>query len=338
MNDVVKALFQQLADVSLIEREAFYEERQVPASVRTEVESLLTFDDTTTDAVGAVVDSVAEQLSNSQPPVPHNGICGPYRLLRLLGKGGMGDVYLAERADGEVEQQVAIKFLRTGSLLPSLRSRFLRERQILAGLNHPGIARLLDVGHKGGHPYLVMEYVPGARIDLYVTGRESREILELFLKVCDAVSYAHRNLVIHRDLKPSNIVIDGNGQPKLLDFGIAKILDSPEDTRTVDRMLTPDYASPEQLRGDPQTTATDIYSLGAVLYKLLAGRGPRESTPRAHAAAGKQKQTEFIPPTQLNSDIPRDVDHIIRKALRVEQDERYASADALADDVRAILE
>jgi serine/threonine protein kinase len=251
----------------------------------------------------------------------------------------MGDVYLAERADGEVQQRVAIKFLRTGSLLPSLRSRFLRERQILAGLNHPGIARLLDVGHKDGQPYLVMEYVPGARIDQYAAGRELREIFELFLKVCDAVSYAHRNLVIHRDLKPSNIVIDENGQPKLLDFGIAKILDSPEDTRTIDRMLTPDYASPEQLRGDPQTTATDIYSLGAVLYNLLTGRVPHEIASRAHiVAGGKQRERRFIPPTQLNTDIPHDVDHILRKALREEPDERYVSADALAGDVRAILE
>lgn len=171
-------------------------------------------------------------------------MCGPYRLVRLLGKGGMGDVYLAERADGEVEHQVAIKFLRSGSLLPSLRSRFLRERQILAGFNHPGIARLLDVGHKNGHPYLVMEYVPGDCIDQYAAAQKPPEILKLFLKICEAVSYAHRNLVIHRDLKPSNIIIDGNGQPQLLDFGIAKILAAPEDTRTVERMLTPDYAVP----------------------------------------------------------------------------------------------
>ena len=157
MNDAVKTLFQQLADVSPVARKAFYEKQGVPAAVRAEVESLLTFDDASVDAVGVVVGSVAEQLSNSQSPGMQDGMCGPYRLVRLLGKGGMGDVYLAERADGEVEHQAAIKFLRGGSLLPSLRSRFLRERQILAGLNHPGIARLLDVGHKNGHPYLVME-------------------------------------------------------------------------------------------------------------------------------------------------------------------------------------
>src|SRR5262249_12558645 len=139
------------------------------------------------------------------------------------------------------------------------------------------------------------------------------------------VSYAHRNLVIHRDLKPSNIIIDANGQPKLLDFGIAKILDAPEDTPTLDRMLTPDYASPEQLRGDPQTTATDIYSLGAVLYKLLT-------------ATARPKQSGFIPPTQVNPEIPPDVDYVLRKALREKPDERYSSADAFADDVRAILE
>jgi tetratricopeptide (TPR) repeat protein/predicted Ser/Thr protein kinase len=339
MNDAVKALFQQLADVSPVERKNYYEKQGVSAVVRAEVESLLTFDDASVDAVGAVVGSVAEQLSNSHSPDMQDVMCGPYRLVRLLGKGGMGDVYLAERADGEVEHQAAIKFLRGGSLLPSLRSRFLRERQILAGLNHPGIARLLDVGHKNGHPYLVMEYVPGARIDQYAAGRNSRGVLELFLKVCEAVSYAHRNLVIHRDLKPSNIVIDGNGQPKLLDFGIAKILDAPEDTRTLDRMLTPDYASPEQLRGDPQTTATDIYSLGAVLYKLLTGRGPRETFVREEAdIAVKPNEGGFVPPTQLNAEIPGDVNHILRKALREEPNERYSSADAFADDVRAILE
>jgi serine/threonine protein kinase len=199
MNDAVKTLFQQLADVSPGERELFYEKQSVSAEMREEVESLLSFDDETADSMGAVVGSVAEQLSNSNSPALRNGMCGPYRLVRLLGKGGMGDVYLAERADGEVEHKAAIKFLRGGSLLPSLRSRFLRERQILAGLNHPGIARLLDVGHKNGHPYLVMEYVPGARIDEYAAQHEPLEILELFLKVCEAVSYAHRNLVIHRD-------------------------------------------------------------------------------------------------------------------------------------------
>jgi tetratricopeptide (TPR) repeat protein/predicted Ser/Thr protein kinase len=324
MNDTVKALFQQLADASRVEREIFYEQQRVSAAVRAEVESLLSFDDEESDDVGALVGSVAEQFSQSNAPGMDDRMCGPYRLVRLLGKGGMGDVYLAERADGEVEHKVAIKFLRGGSLLPSLRSRFLRERQILAGLNHPGIARLMDVGHKDGHPYLVMEYVSGARIDEYVAGREPSDILELFQKVCEAVSYAHRNLVIHRDLKPSNIIIDENGQPKLLDFGIAKILDAPEDTPTLDRMLTPDYASPEQVRGDPQTTATDIYSLGAVLYKLLTGRGPRES--------------KLVPPSNVNPAIPQDVDYVLRKALREEPDERYASADAFADDVRAILE
>src|SRR5262249_19884036 len=145
--------------------------------------------------------------------------------VQLLGNGGMGAVYLAERADGELEQRVAIKFLRIGADLPSFRGRFLRERQILASLNHAGIARLLDAGHSAGQPYLVMEYVDGTRIDQYVSGLDTREIIRLFLQVCEAVSHAHRNLIIHRDLKPSNILVDAAGQPKLLDFGIAKIMD-----------------------------------------------------------------------------------------------------------------
>src|SRR5262245_47884260 len=187
-------------------------------------------------------------MLQSSAPFEEGARCGPYRLVRQLGSGGLGTVYLAERADGELEQLVAIKFLRAGEDLPSFRERFLRERQILASLNHPGIARLLDAGHENGHPYLVMEYVNGTRIDQFAAGLDTPRILELFLEVCEAVAYAHRNLIIHRDLKPSNILIDASGKPKLLDFGIAKILDAPEQTRTQDRLLTPEYASPEQRR------------------------------------------------------------------------------------------
>ena len=337
MKDEIRVLFRQVADLSPAEREVFFHEKQVSSTVRHELESLLAFDEKTADSVDVVVRSVTESLAKSQPQIALDERCGAYRLTALIGKGGMGEVYLAERADGEVAQQAAIKFLRDGSFLPSLRTRFLRERQILAGLSHPGIARLFDVGHKDGRPYLIMEYVPGVRIDQFAEGLEPRRILELFLKVCDAASYAHRNLVIHRDLKPSNIMVDASGQPKLLDFGIAKILDDGEETRTIDRMLTPDYASPEQLRGDPQTTATDIYSLGGVLYKLLTGHSPRQVlTERADKA--QARRGEFLPPSQVNPAVARDVDYILRKALREESDERYVSADALADDVRAVLE
>jgi serine/threonine protein kinase/tetratricopeptide (TPR) repeat protein len=309
MSENLKVLFQEVVELPAEQREIFYAQRHVSEATRAELESLLTFDETPIDALSEVVGSAAEEFLRFKAPVTQDGMCGPYRLVQLLGNGGMGAVYLAERADGEVEQQVAIKFLRAGSDLPSFRARFLKERQILASLNHAGIARLLDAGHSSGQPYLVMEYVDGIRIDQYVAGQETAEILELFLRVCDAVSYAHRNLIIHRDLKPSNVLVDAAGQPKLLDFGIAKILDAPEETRTLDRLLTPEYSSPEQLRGEAQATSTDIYSLGAVLSKLLTGQR-----------------------------LPTDLQFILGKAKRKEPEERYATVDAFADDVRAYLE
>jgi serine/threonine protein kinase len=199
--------------------------------------------------------------------------CGPYRLVRLLGSGGMGEVYLAERSDGEIQQKVAVKVLRAGANRHAWCDRFLKERQLLASLNHPSIARVIDAGHSaGGQPYLVMEYVDGLPIDVYADGRDLRDQLMLLLRVCDRVSHAHRQLIIHRDLKPSNILVDASGQPKLLDFGIAKMLDETGDaTRTVERLLTPNYASPEQINGANQTTATDVYSLGACFIQAVNG-------------------------------------------------------------------
>jgi serine/threonine protein kinase len=319
MNEDLKVLFTELADLSSSQREAFYAQRHVPAAARAELESLLSFDEYFNDSFGGIVGSAADEFLRSTP-VSEDGRCGPYRLGPSIGNGGMGAVYLADRVDGELEQRVAIKFLRTGADLPSFRQRFLRERQILASLNHPGIARLLDAGHTGGHPYLVMEYVDGTRIDEYVSGLDTHDILTVFLRVCEAVSYAHRNLIIHRDLKPSNILIDSAGQPKLLDFGIAKILDAPEETRTTDRLLTPEYASPEQVRGEAQATTTDVYSLGAVLYRLLTGQSP-------HAPAPAQAQQ-----------LPKDLEFIVGKAMRNEKEERYPSVEALSEDVLAFLE
>ena len=253
----------------------------------------------------------------------------------------MGTVYLAERHDGEIEQKVAIKLLRADADRPTWRERFLRERQLLAYLNHPSIARLLDAGHtKDGRPYLVMEHVEGVTIEEYAASLDLQSKLELFLLVCDGVAHAHRHLIIHRDLKPSNILVDASGHPKLLDFGIAKLLDVTADaTGTIDRLLTPTYASPEQLRGDVQTTATDVYSLGAVLYRLLTGRSPRELT--SDPVAWNQQITrdgDITAPTQLNPTLPRDIDYILRKALRHEPSERYGSVDAFRDDICAVLE
>jgi serine/threonine-protein kinase len=268
-------------------------------------------------------------------------LCGQYLLGDLLGHGGMGSVYLAKRIDGELSQEVAVKLLRPGTANPSLRQRFLGERQILAALSHPHIAKLLDAGHRDdGQPYLVMDHVRGNPIDIYAQGLSTRHKVALFLKVCSAVAYLHRNLVVHRDLKPGNILVTEDGDPKLLDFGIAKMLDwSADSTATGMRMLTPDYASPEQVAGGAISTATDIYSLGAVLYKLLTGATPHwhEGGERAGAAL-LIAQGAIAPPSRLVPELKGDLDMILLKALRTEPQDRYSSVDAMADDLRAYLE
>lgn len=284
-----------------------------------------------------------EQSPSSGPagPAAQGGTIGSYRLLAVIGEGGMGTVWLAERSDGEFQQKVAIKLLRPGADRPSLKHRFLKERQFLANLNHASVARLLDAGETNdGRPYLIMEYVDGVPIDVYTAPLDTSDCITLFLKVCEGVAHAHNRLIVHRDLKPSNILVDSNGQPKLLDFGIAKLLDdSGNATRTIERALTPNYASPEQFHGQPQTIATDIYSLGAVLYKLLTGRSPHETgaepTPVPAVLTGGR---EITSPTRLKANLPKDIDYILGKALRTEPDERYVSVDAFSDDLRALLD
>jgi serine/threonine protein kinase len=313
MDSAVEALFRELADLSPLERTRYFERHPVDPQVRHEVESLLGFDGRQiSDTLKGVIEGMQEQFVGYHP----ERFCGPYQLVRLLGQGGMGSVYLAQRTDGEVELRVAIKFVA------GFHERFRQERQILASLNHPGIARLLDAGHTElGQPYLVMEYVDGIPIDDYSRNLPLREKLNLFLQVSDAISYSHRNLIIHRDLKPSNILVQADGRPKLLDFGIAKILDDPvEASVTRERLLTPDYASPEQVLGTAKTTATDIYSLGVILYRLLT------------------EQVPVFPLARLDSSLPQDLFFVLGKCLRPEPMERYASVDALVGDVRAVLE
>src|SRR5690349_193779 len=207
---------------------------------------------------------------------------GPYRVLRRIGQGGMGAVYLAER-DDEFRQQVAIKLVKRGMDSEFVLRRFRNERQILAALNHPNIARLLDGGTTtDGRPYFVMEYIEGKPITEYADQQRlsTAERLQLFQEVCAAVHYAHQNLVIHRDIKPSNILVTADGTPKLLDFGIAKLLNPDlaahtlEATAVAIRLMTPEYASPEQVKGEAITTASDVYSLGVLLYELLTGHCP----------------------------------------------------------------
>ena len=289
---------------------------------------------------------------------------GPYRVLKLLGKGGMGRVYLAERADGEVERQVAIKVLADRRQGHQTHQRFLAERQILAGLDHPNIARMFDAGTTDdGRSFLVMEAVDGSPIDVFCReqGWSLDQRLELFRQVASAVGHAHQRLVVHRDLKPSNILVDTEGNPKLLDFGIAKLLqpESPagELTRTGQQLMTPAWASPEQLKAEPITTATDVYALGLLLYKMLTGRLPHDPSEslfdlarRGHETAPPRRPSEHLREagerTQahwLNHDLRRvtrqmsgDLDNIILKALRHDPADRYASVDALLEDLRRL--
>ncbi len=341
MRDEVLRLFREVDDLTPAQRELYFERRQLPGDLQAELESLLQFDSPDTP-MAEMVSGAAQAFLESLEEFPAPGLhCGPYRLEHLLGRGGVGEVFLAKRADGQVEQHVAIKLLCRSVPGASLRSRFLRERQIMARLQHPGIARFLDVGETGdGRPYLVLEYIDGVPIDVYARKLDLRGKLRLFLEVCDAVAYAHRNLIIHRDIKPSNILVDAAGQAKLLDFGIAKILDAGTDrTRTQERLLTPDYASPEQVRGAAQSTATDVYSLGAVLYRLLTGQSPHAFPDRtAQAIDAAICATDPAPVRRLNPDIPADLDYILLKALRKEPEARYATVEQLADDLKAFLE
>ena len=287
---------------------------------------------------------------------------GAYRILSEIGRGGMGAVYLAERADGQYQRRVAIKLVQGGPASgPELLRRFRMERQILAGLQHPNIAQLLDAGvSDDGVPYLVMEYVEGIRIDKYCDSNalSLRARIELFRHVCSAVQYAHRNLVVHRDIKPSNILVTAEGVPKLLDFGIAKLLRENDAstgeleptialTAPAERLMTREYASPEQIRGLPITTATDVYALGIVLYGLLTGAHPFahlrtdfialeravcETEPRSPSSAVSQ-----LSDAGLAGELRGDLDSIVLKTIRKEPEERYVSVDQLSEDLNSYL-
>ncbi len=263
---------------------------------------------------------------------------GSWRPVRQLGQGGMGQVYHAVRAVGDFEQQAAIKTLRADLLTPEAVRRFQRERRILATLDHPNIARLLDGGEDDpSQPYLAMEFVEGRSIDRWAEGRDTREKLEQFSQVCAAVSYAHQRLVVHCDLKPSNILVNANGQIKLLDFGIARLMSPDFETATAQH-LTPQYASPEQLRNQSLTTASDIYSLGVVLYKILTGELPYASTTtRSTDPVELARDICDSPALQLGRGYPHDLGAIVAKALAKNPEDRYASAQAFERDIQNFL-
>jgi serine/threonine protein kinase len=347
-------------------------------ALRREVESLLAYRSAAQTfleipAGGAAWHAVAYE------PVPMEGQrIGQYRLFREIGRGGMGIVYLAGRDDQEYRQEVAVKLVRQGMDTASVIRRFQHERQILANLAHPNIARLLDGGSTlDGLPYFVMEYVEGLPIDEYCDRHALGlvERLQLFRTVCGAVQHAHNNLVVHRDLKPRNILVTTGGDPKLLDFGIAKVLDRELDTEQGGLTLlvapmTPEYASPEQVRGEAVTVATDVYALGVVLYELLTGRRPyrldsdlphelaraicevqpdkpstalsRPSVPPGEAAPAAR--SGFFPgalaakPKKLRRQLSGDLDNLVLMALRKEPGRRYASVQQLSDDIERYLE
>jgi tetratricopeptide (TPR) repeat protein len=368
------ALFQRAVELPRAAREAWLRDQcAAEPELRRQVEALAAADERAGDFLAA---PAAEQLGpwfgetgGGQADASWDGRrLGSYRIVRELGHGGMGTVFLAERVDGQFDQQVALKVVRQGFFGDDLRRRFVRERQILALLQHPNIARLLDGGvSPEGLPYFVMELVAGTPItaicDRHALGPGQR--LQLFQGVCAAVQHAHRSLVVHRDLKPSNILVTAASEVKLLDFGIAKLLgeQAAEGLTRTAPPLTPAYAAPEQLRAEPVTTATDVYALGVVLYELLAGRLPAalsgdgrggELAPAlARAAAGWEppRPSAVAEPaggTAAAGADPRarrrrrrrlrgDLDTIVMTALRHAPERRYASADALAEDLRLHL-
>ena len=380
-------LFEQVSNLPIGEQAAFLASCGETPEIVSEARALLESDAAATDgflspparrsdsAEDLGADTVGDKVRDS---VRRLDRLGPYRLVSELGRGGMGTVYLGERDDGQFDDRVAVKLLH-GIQTPEQRRRFLVERQILASLRHPHIAYLLDGGlGEEDRPYLVMELVDGGPIDRYCRQRELAvgERLRLFLQVASAVEHAHRNLIVHRDLKPSNVMVVGEGDEasvKLLDFGIAKLLDPAEPglTRTGHRMMTPSYASPEQVRGDLVTTSSDVYQLGFLLYELLTGRRPYrasgsspfllaqailESDPEAPSqAASRSRRTtgtesqafeELLAPDEAPAHdflaLPKsqrfDLDAILLTALAKEPERRYASVRELADDVERFLD
>lgn len=336
----MKELFGRAIELDSAQREAFLSEVCAnDAVLRAELESLLASYDVQTGVLDRPIADAAYQRGRR---------IGPYQVVDRIGAGGMGAVYLAMRADGSFDKKVAIKVIQSLTGSREILDRFHYERRILATLDHPNIARLLDGGTtEDGVPYLVMDYVDGLRIDEYCAAHDlaPKERIGLFCQVCAAVQYVHQHLVVHRDLKPSNILVTADGVPKLLDFGIAKLLkpDSFRDlTQGEFRPMTPGYASPEQIRGEAVTTASDIYSLGVILYELLAGQGPYrlkgDSWQEQALAACEQEPappSRSVPPAdKLHRQIRGDLDNIVLKALRKEPQQRYVSAEQLADDLR----
>jgi len=349
----IQGIFLKVVDLASAARSVVLEQMcSGDPELRAEVESLLRADETSEATLGTAIASAiqTEAVSLLDTSRAEGKRLGSYRLIREIGRGGMGCVYLAQRADEQYESDVAIKVVRPGLDTDFILRRFRRERQILARLHHPNIAQLFDGGTENKTPYLVMEYVQGSRITKYVEERRLsvEDRVRLFLPVCSAVEYAHRAFIVHRDLKPGNILVDATGTPKLLDFGLSKLLHSelpdPADPQEL-AMATPDYASPEQIMGDPVTAASDVYSLGAVLYELLSGARPHRIDHTGPAALEHAIcVAPTVPPSAAARHIPGlarrlagDLDAIVLHAMQKDPEQRYSSVERLADDLRRHL-
>lgn len=352
----IKAIFTALIELPPEARSAYLQAQQdIDDATRRRIEELLAADaDVQAVSTRRATGSDTAQVRDADWS---GRLIGAYRVERTLGHGGMGSVFLAHRVDGSLEQMVAIKVVRPALVSASTLARFRLERQVLALLQHPNVPKMLDAGElPGGQPYVVMEYIAGEPIDRYARKQrlDVRQRLSLFLAVCDAVGYAHRNLVVHRDLKPANVLVDASGRPQLLDFGIAKPLQrqfgavDAIETGLVDRFLSPVYAAPEQLRGTAITTACDVYALGILLYELLAGAPPFAQDGISPGALEQRILDVDPPPPSVRARqqderatglvVDRDLDSIVLRCLRKEPADRYGSVDALAEDLQRYLQ
>jgi len=370
----VNDLFHAALAVERRRREAYLAEAcQDDADLCREVEKLIAAHESAEASMQtAGLREVVQQVLQDGGSLPVGQDFGPYRVVREIGKGGMGRVFLAERVDEEFHRQVAIKLIKPGMDTDSVIRHFRNEREILASLDHPNIARLFDGGtSRDGLPYFVMEHIEGQPIDRFCDERSCSitERLQLFRQVCAAVAYAHQHLVIHRDIKPSNILVTAEGEPKLLDFGIARLLRPASDTNTTTvtafPLMTPEYASPEQVLGQPASTLTDVYSLGVVLYRLLTGTNPYEvrnrspqqiaevicrAEPKKPSTAavelrprdGATSESRIARPDgseeRLRKRLQGDLDNIVLMALRKEPNRRYQSVQQFSEDIRRHLE
>jgi eukaryotic-like serine/threonine-protein kinase len=338
----LRRVFERVESLPREARHAVYDAEGLDAEAIARIEAMLR--PVADDAIAELISAAAEQAVSAQLPAR----IGPWRVLRQIGEGGMGIVVLAERDDGEYQRTVAIKLIG-GVVSAGARERFRRERQALAALEHPNIAGLIDAGTTDtGEPYLVMPYVQGRGIGEWICSNPPLDArLRLFASICRAVHHAHRHLIVHRDIKPGNVIVRDDDTPVLLDFGIAKLLDDTEgasDLRTATRVMTPAYASPEQLLGQPVTTATDVFGLGMLLYELLVGSVPQRGD------VARAASVELPPPSThaarvgsaaIRIDAARlrgDLDRIVRCAVRSDPLQRYSSALALAEDIEAFLD